>query len=624
MKIIKILVLTIVALVLLSAAVIFLFLKTFDVNKYKPQIVGQIKNALGRDVGIDNLALSLSVDRGISLGVQGLTIADDPQFSNENFLTVKEVSLGVDILTYLNKRQILVSSIDVKSPEILLIRGKDGQINAQTFKPLQEQTPPASGTGPQELLSGAPSAHQPVFPVLLVKSIQVKDGRLIYRDKMMSPEVLIDASQLFLTVNNLSLTDPFNFSLEGSLWSKIKNVGASGVGQLNIQENSIQLSNVKATSNLSDISVDTLVRSLPMLEPAGLKRDLKGALQVFIDKVVIGSKGLMELSAKGSLDDGQAELKNLSVPVSKINIPFEATQENIKIKDASLYLGSGKVSLKGDIAGYLQEQKFHFLIQSQDINLEEVVDQKDSPVRLTGKLNSHFDIDGHGLSRPELLTDSLEGSGTIDIKDGKLIGINVLRLVLDRMSMFPDLAEKVKKNLSEKHKESLNQKDTVLNKVSLNTFVKDGSLMVEDARVETDTFNLSGKGTMTFSQELNLQASVAIPKELSQSMAMSAEGLEYLRDDNGEILIPVSVQGRVPNLRFVPDLEYLGKKVLLDRGKEELQKVLEKTFGKDKDKTPAENQPSQDPQGQNQPVESQDEKSPEQQLIEGVLDRIFK
>ena len=63
---------------------------------------------------------------------------------------------------------------------------------------------------------------------------------------------------IYLNVNNLSLTDPFDFSLEGSLWSRGKNIGVTGTAEIDLSGPGLQLSNVKVTSDLSDLSGDML------------------------------------------------------------------------------------------------------------------------------------------------------------------------------------------------------------------------------------------------------------------------------------------------------------------------------------------------------------------------------
>jgi uncharacterized protein involved in outer membrane biogenesis len=66
-----------------------IFVKTFDVNKFKPQIVSQAKSALGREFDFDKARLDISFSRGVSLELSGLSIGEDPAFAKGEFLTVR-------------------------------------------------------------------------------------------------------------------------------------------------------------------------------------------------------------------------------------------------------------------------------------------------------------------------------------------------------------------------------------------------------------------------------------------------------------------------------------------------------------------------------------------------------
>src|SRR3989344_1496623 len=101
MKILKILLTIFFLIILIIGVAVAIFVKTFDADKYKPQIVSRITKAIGRDVQIGKIGLNLSLAQGISLSIRDLNIADNPEFSKENFLTLKEAHLGVDVAAFL-------------------------------------------------------------------------------------------------------------------------------------------------------------------------------------------------------------------------------------------------------------------------------------------------------------------------------------------------------------------------------------------------------------------------------------------------------------------------------------------------------------------------------------------
>ncbi len=642
MKILKTILIIFLVLIIAAVVAIAIFLKTFDINKYKPQIIHEVSKTLGRGVTIDDLNLNLSIE-GATVGIKNLKVKDNPQFSKGDFLTVKDLSLGLDVLSLVTKHQILVSSVKIRSPKIVLIRNEEGQFNVQTFRidtgkkasnPLRS-LPSRRGwvdsfafaESAEKDSSKAPIDGTITFPLLLIQSIKLEDGLLVYKDKAFDPEISIDISQIYLAVNNFSLAAPFDFILQASLWSRQRNLSASGLMEIDKDNAGVSFSELKIASDLSGVSTHLLEQSVPMLKEAGLGEGLEGKFEVAVKKMIAGAKGLSTLSLNGHLEKGKMRFKQIPLPLTQIESAFQASATAVKISDTSFNLGTGTVKVKGDIDDYLKEQKFRFTTEADAIDLREIVSQKDQPVQLHGKLYAGFDVEGKGLSINAAMLNSLSGEGTLEVKEGKLVGINVLRLVLSKISMLPGLVEQVEKNLPEKYKEELNKEDTVLNKVKLKTAIKNRSLVVDSAEVETDVFLLSGNGNLHFNQELDMQANISIPQDLSRSMAASAKGLEYILDESGQIVIPLRVSGKIPNLAFLPDLEYLGKKIILNRGKEELEKVSEKAFGKagGTSETPSQSGEPSSPQtpSQTPPSEQGDKKSQERELIESILDKVF-
>ena len=86
----KIIGIAIVLLAALAAAIPFLL----DINQFRPQIESQLAGALGRDVKVDNLSLSL-LSGGIR--VNNIRIADNPAFGSAHFVQAKSLQAGIEL-----------------------------------------------------------------------------------------------------------------------------------------------------------------------------------------------------------------------------------------------------------------------------------------------------------------------------------------------------------------------------------------------------------------------------------------------------------------------------------------------------------------------------------------------
>src|SRR5262245_25685589 len=82
----------IVIAILVVALVALPFL--IDVNSFRPKLESELSGALGRQVSVGNLSLSIFAG---SIAAQDISIADDPAFSSKPFIQAKGLSVGVEL-----------------------------------------------------------------------------------------------------------------------------------------------------------------------------------------------------------------------------------------------------------------------------------------------------------------------------------------------------------------------------------------------------------------------------------------------------------------------------------------------------------------------------------------------
>ena len=86
MRIVKVAFWVIFVLMLIAAAGIYIFIKTFDISRYQERITSEISRQLGREVVLDKIGLEADLARGITLVISDFQIADAPDFSSEYFM----------------------------------------------------------------------------------------------------------------------------------------------------------------------------------------------------------------------------------------------------------------------------------------------------------------------------------------------------------------------------------------------------------------------------------------------------------------------------------------------------------------------------------------------------------
>src|SRR5579863_134907 len=110
-------VLAILVVLLLAVAISLPFL--IDANQFRPRLEAELTKALGREVKLADLKLSI-LSGGVT--ASDLTIADDPAFSPTNFLSAKTLAVGVELQPLVFSKKLNVTGIQIDGPEISLIQ----------------------------------------------------------------------------------------------------------------------------------------------------------------------------------------------------------------------------------------------------------------------------------------------------------------------------------------------------------------------------------------------------------------------------------------------------------------------------------------------------------------------
>ena len=607
-KIIKIVLVVLPIIILTLFIGIIIFLNTFDANRFKSQIIAAAQKALGRPLDLANINLKLSIKDGIQLRIKDILIKEHPDFGQGNFLTAKEVNLAVSVKDLILKRQVRILGIDFKTLQISIIRLKDNRINVQTFARVDQDKPQAMEASLQQQSSEAAIKE---LPEVFINRINIEDGRLAYIDNLLEPTMSLIFDKVALQIDDFSLTEPFLIRLQASFASDSQNIFIQGKGQINMANPSFLLKDVKAMSDLSSLSMDMLSQFIPQLKSAPLPKIKSGVLSVNIDSLEAGPKGLSNLKGQVMLTKGSLQMKELAVPIEPLEATFAISEAAITLNKAICFLGKGKAEFSGNISDYLVNQNYSLKANLGDLELSEVIDQAKYPVKVKGLVFGDIEIKGQGFD-PKTALSKLTGNGSFQIKEGQLIDINVFKMVLDKLSFIPNLAAVLEANLPERFKENLGKKDTAITNFKALIGIGDSSIAIESINMETEAFLFQGKGVVGFDQNYSLEGSFMIPQDLSSKITVAVPEMEYLLDETKQIRFPLKVSGKGAAVSFVPDVKQIGVSAIKQKGRQELEKVLDKFLGQGSSGNIEE------------PSAESGEKSGKGQLIESIIGTIFK
>ena len=168
----------------------------FDLNKYKPQLVGEVKKATGRDLVVEG-PISLSLLPTPAVSVTGVKFLNLPGSKNPNMVEIKAVTVKPSVFALLGGN-IEVSSVTLVEPKIVLEVTAQGKPNWE-FAPSVEEAKPAAAK---------PSSPKP----LSLGQLNIENGTLIFSDSKAGLSVVAEKANFSASVG--SVDGPY--SLAGS------------------------------------------------------------------------------------------------------------------------------------------------------------------------------------------------------------------------------------------------------------------------------------------------------------------------------------------------------------------------------------------------------------------------
>ena len=192
MRVLRIALWVLAALIVVPAVAIGVLIATFDANRLKPRLEAEALRATGRQMTIaGDLAIKPSLVP--TLVAEKVSVANIEGGSRPEMATLGRLELQVALLPLLS-RQVEVTRLVLLQPDILLERLADGRTNWQP--------PPAEaagGTAPARQDTPAPGGTETSdtpAPSFAVNAVRIEDGRLTIRDARAGTEARYDLKRL--------------------------------------------------------------------------------------------------------------------------------------------------------------------------------------------------------------------------------------------------------------------------------------------------------------------------------------------------------------------------------------------------------------------------------------------
>ena len=513
----------IVAILVILVVVPFLI----PINKFKPTIESKASDALGRNVQLGNLSLSLLTG---SVGIDNVSVSDDPKFNPGPFLTAKAVKVGVELIPLIFSQQLNVTEITVVDPQVTMLKDPSGRWNFSSIGGASSKTAPKSPAA-----SGSNSAESLSIGKLRLEDGQITLGSTNSRKRTVYTKVNLTASDVAMK-NNF----PVLFSMQMPGGGSMKIDGK--IGPVDAEDAALTPQNVKLTiSGLNLASTGFLDPSLGLGGVADMDANLVS------EKGQMATKGQLKLSKAVLVAGGSPA----GVPaVVNFDTKYDLVKGTGVLHPSTLNIGNAKSNLSGTYKSEGDDFSVDLKITGDGLPATDLesflpalgINLPDKSRLSAGTMNTNLHVSGP--------TDKLVTDGTIGLFNGKLAGFDLGQ----KLSGIGALAG-IKSGgdlIIEKFTTNLHMATTGLRADNLDAVVPALGSMVGNGTVDAKN-NLDFKLVATVNNAVATAAAGSMAGGLGGTVGkMLGGGAAACK--NGGIKVPLQIHGTTASPQFVPDI----------------------------------------------------------------------
>jgi AsmA protein len=501
-RILKILAIIVGILVVIAIAIPFFV----DANTFRPTLESELTEALGRQVKVGNLSLSLFAG---AVKADDISIADDPEFSKSPFVEAKSFQVGVELIPLIFSKTLNVTELSLNQPEISLVKSENGEkwnFSSLGGKNASAQKPTAKTSS----VGGNPN--------LSVAKLNVNDGRLSV-SRARSGEKARVYDKVNIQVTNFSFTSSFPFQMTAQL-------PAGGSLKLEGKGGPIDAANAALTPLEAKINVQQM-----NLAASGFIDPASGISGIADFEGTVNSNG-HEAKTNGALKVTSLQVAQKGSPAGRpVEVNYTVVHNILKetgdITRCDISMGKAVAHATGTYDAHGKVTAVNLKLNGQGMPVDDLEAMLPAlgvvlPPKATlkgGDLNTNMTIDGP--------VDKLVTMGTIKLENSALANFDLG----SKLSAISALAGKKTGN------------DTTIQNFSSDVRVAPEGTQANNIDLTVPSIGvLTGAGTVSPANELAFKMNAAL----------------------GGLGIPFAIEGTTSDPKFVPDVKGMAKGLLKD------------------------------------------------------------
>jgi AsmA protein len=497
-----------------------------DLNKYQDQYKPLIEDALNRTVQLQDIRLTIWPRIGAK--VAGFVVLDDPAFGSSPFASLTSLDIRVKLIPLLSGKM-EVEEIALRNPVITVIKNKNGVLNVSTIGRTGVAAPKTPSRAP------IPSAEGPlkILALLAVDRVSIAGGTLTYRD--------------------LSAPKPTEYILQDmEILLQSVHLGQSPTLHVGMLVQPLNLP-VRLNGTFGPLKESTDIDAINLQLALG-KTDF------IITGKIVGRNAGLNISAQVINTANLPVGLPLQTPVDihNLQIAVDVQGQDVRFQSFSFQLFDGQVAANGRITSGSETPPFTGTVTIQGMQSGPALNAvATTPLSISGTAGADFVVQGRGLSMPDL-TKSLDGTGHVAVKDGRIEGVNLLQEALSILKVVGLSPE--------------NANATAFSTIETDLAIKQGTIYVQRLLMDSHDFQATGGGTIGFDQMLNLTVNLNLSQDLSQEIARSSPAAKLAMKE-GRLSLPLMITGTAQAPLYGLDMKSLAGRV-----QKQVQKKVEEAI----------------------------------------------
>lgn len=490
-------------------------------DSVRAALATQLSNAIGQRVTIGAIGASIYPRITVSLGE--VAIGEPAR------IRVRALHVGTDLGALLSRR------IEHGS---MRLEGARIELPLPTLAPTSGGN---TGAGPGADAEGG--AGSPV-EIVSIDEIVLHDVEIVSGGRTLRGEIEAVPQGNGVALRRLMLSaDDTTLEATGQITDL-----AGPVGEIAIKADQLNFDRLLAF--VEDFSGGAGVTSAPqgaVERPATPKGGAAPAMNLTVsleaNRATIGALAIDRVSGRARVTDGGASLDPLAFGL------FGGRYEGA----LALTLGSGAPS-------------FRWTATLAGIDVAAATAFAGSPGTMTGRLSGRIDLSGEGADAAAAIK-SARGTARVDIADGVIKNLGLVRSLIVATSMRPDAKEQAARAST----------DEPFSKLGATLTIAGGGASTQDLLFDSENLRLAAAGAVQLDgSAVNLKGQVQLSEALTKQ---AGQDLVRYTEEKGRVTLPATITGSASDLRVRIDAGDMAKRAIRNRAAEEAQGAIKKGLG---------------------------------------------